>query len=326
MSDLPPLIRPMLATAGLLPAESDDGGWCYEMKWDGVRAMVYVEHGRLRALSRNDLDITPGYPELETIVEAFGGRSAIVDGEVVAFDASGVPSFEALQSRMHVRAPAQVRQLAAVTPVVFLPFDVVHVDGRSTTSLSYDERRALLTSLNLSSASCVVPPSFEGGGVHALATSKAQRLEGVVAKKRTSSYDPGARSSCWVKIKHVMTQEVVIVGWKPGSGSRSGRIGALLLAVPEAGEFVYIGNVGTGFTQAALSQMQADLAPLMRSSSALRELPDRRFAAAATWVEPVLVGEVVFSGWTRDRKLRHPTWRGLRPDKDPLDVAVESLR
>lgn len=323
---VPSLIPPMLATAGQLPPARDDELWSYEMKWDGARAVVYVQNGTARAMSRNSRDITLGYPELATLPGSLGdlhGGGAVLDGELVAFDSAGAPSFALLQSRMHVRAAEQVRQLARTTPVVFVAFDVLHLAGTSTIALPYDERRAILTSLNLDSPQCLVPPAFTSDGAAALATSRLQRLEGVVAKRRDSAYVPGARSESWLKVKHMRMQEVVIGGWKPGSGRRGGGIGSLLLGVYDGDDLVYSGHVGTGFSQAALRALAESLQPLVRDSQPYAVPPPREHARDAVWVQPRLVGEVTFTDWTRDGRLRHPSWRGLRPDKDPRDVHVE---
>ncbi|NHC44526.1 non-homologous end-joining DNA ligase [Motilibacter aurantiacus] len=319
---LPELIKPMLATAGPLPPARDDDQWAYEMKWDGIRAVVYVEGGRARAVSRNDLDVTGGYPELRALGEALGSRQVVLDGELVAFGPDGRVSFGALQQRMHVRG-SQVRALARSVPVTYLVFDVLHLDGEPTLGLPYDERRALLEGLGLAGARWATPPVFVGGGADAMAVSKAQGLEGVVAKKRDSTYDPGRRSGCWVKVKHFLTQEVVLAGWKPGEGRRRGGIGSLVLGVYGDEGLTYVGNVGTGFTSAALADLERTLAPLEQAQSPFDVEVPKTHAKDVHWISPTLVGEVEFGNWTRDGRLRHPSWRGLRPDKRPEEVRVE---
>src|SRR4051794_6535379 len=230
---LPDLVRPMLAVLrDELPA--DDGAYGYEFKWDGVRAMVYVDGGRPRALSRNDRDVTGSYPELRAMAESLGSRQVVLDGEIVAMDEAGRPSFGTLQQRMHVGNAAQVRRLMTSTPVTYLVFDVLHLDGQSLLETPYAERRRILESLELSGPSWQTPPHFEGGGDAVLAASKQQGLEGVIAKRLDSRYLPGSRSDCWLKLKNLRTQEVVIGGWKPGEGRRKGAIGSLLLGVPGA--------------------------------------------------------------------------------------------
>lgn len=320
----------MLAVAGPLP---QDGGsaagqpghaWAFEMKWDGVRAIIHrseASSGRVRVLSRNDRDVSVSYPELAGLADVLP-PATVVDGEIVAFDASGRPSFGRLQSRMHVADPAAARRLAGTDPAVFLAFDLLYLRGEPLLERPYTERRAQLEELALTGGSWQTPPVFHGNGPAAVETSLTAGLEGVVAKRLTSRYVPGRRSPDWIKIKHARAQEVVLIGWKPGGGRRAGTLGSLLLAVPDAGELHYAGGVGTGFTDAML----ADLLTRLRSlevTTAPAVVP-RADAREAHWVEPVLVGEVAFTEWTGDGRLRHPSWRGLRPDKSPADVVRES--
>jgi bifunctional non-homologous end joining protein LigD len=320
---LPALVRPMLAVLREeLPR--DDDAYGYEFKWDGVRAIVYVEGGRPRVLSRNDRDVTGTYPELRAMAEALGSTQVVLDGEIVAMDADGRPSFAALQNRMHVTGSAQVRRLVRQTPVTYLVFDVLHLDGRSLLTTPYAERRALLESLGLSGPSWQTPPHFVGGGAAVMAASKEQGLEGIIAKRLDSAYYPDRRSDCWLKLKNLRMQEVVVGGWKPGAGRRKGAIGSLLLGVPGADGLDYVGHVGTGFTDKMLRDLEADLAPLARPDSPFAGTVPRPHAKDAQWVEPRLVGEVVFTEWTREGRLRHPAWRGLRPDKSAAEVRRES--
>jgi bifunctional non-homologous end joining protein LigD len=320
---MPALIRPMLAVLrDELPRDQDN--YAYEFKWDGVRALVYVEGGRPRVLSRNDRDVTASYPELRDMAEALGSREIVLDGEIVALDAAGKPSFEALQSRMHVTNSAQVKRLTAQVPVTYLVFDVLHLDGRSLLDEPYVERRRVLESLQLSGPSWQTPPHFEGDGDAVFAASRAQGLEGVLAKRLDSRYYPNKRSDCWLKVKNLRTQEVVIGGWKPGEGRRAGAIGSLLLGVPGDDGLEFVGHVGTGFTEAMLRDLEGDLAPLARDDAPFATAVPREHARSARWVEPRIVGEVAFSEWTREGRLRHPAWRGLRPDKAPDEVVRES--
>jgi bifunctional non-homologous end joining protein LigD len=320
---LPERVAPMMATlADSLPA--DDERWAYEMKWDGVRAVVHVNGGRPTAWSRNDIDITDTYPELRAMAESMGATQAVLDGELVVLDKAGRPSFERLQPRMHVTGAARIRRLAESIPVTYYVFDVLHLDGRSTMSLRYRERRALLEELGLSGASWQTPPAWFGGGQAVLAAAREQRLEGVVAKQVDCAYEPGARSRRWLKVKNLRTQEVVVAGWRPGRGRRADAIGSLLLAVPAADGWRYVGKVGTGFTADALQELQRRLEPLTTDVSPLGDDVPRADARDAHWVRPELVGEVRFTEWTRDRRLRHPAWRGLRPDKSPDQVVRET--
>ena len=315
---LPRGLAPMLATTGPLP--EDDGRWSYEVKWDGVRALVAVEGGRVTLTSRNGNDVTAAYPELRGLGLALGSTTALLDGEVVAFDGNGRPDFGRLQSRMHARRPTAALQRD--TPVTLLLFDVLHLDGRSLLDLPYDERRAALEALPLSGEAWQVPPAFPGDGEAVMEATRAQGMEGVVAKRRDSRYDPGRRSDCWVKVKHVRRTSAVVVGWKPGEGGRAGRIGSLLLAVPEGDGWAYAGHVGTGFSAATLRMLGERLEPLRRDGPALDDVP-REHARSAVWVEPELVCDVEHTEWTRDGRLRHPSYKGLRDDVRPREVVRE---
>ena len=320
---LPELVRPMLCKAGELP--TDDEGWAYEFKWDGVRAMLYVEGGRVRIVSRNDHDVTVAYPELRGLGEALGARQAILDGEIVALDDQGRPSFGVLQQRIHVNEAARARRLAERTPVTYLAFDVLHLDGHPTIDLSYDERRKLLTSLALDGPHWNTPRSFTGvAGADILAAAVERGLEGVVAKRRSATYVPGRRSESTVKVKNFRTQEVVVGGWTPGQGRRGGGIGALLLGIPGDDGLGYVGKVGTGFSDQVLDDLAARLGRLERDKPPFIGTLPRAQVAGAHWVRPTLVGEIRFTEWTGDGRLRHPTWRGLRLDKKPAQVVRES--
>ncbi|SER96648.1 bifunctional non-homologous end joining protein LigD [Pedococcus cremeus] len=320
---LPDRVAPMMATLrDSLPP--DDDQWGFEMKWDGVRAVVFVDGGRPRAVSRNDIDITASYPELRAMAEAMGATQAVMDGELVALDESGRPSFERLQARMHVQGEARVRRLMGSVPVTFLVFDLLHLDGRSTLDLPYRRRRELLDSLDLNGPSWRTPPAWFGDGPSVLAASTEQGLEGVVAKRLDSVYRPGRRADTWVKVKNLRTQEVVVGGWKPGEGRREGSIGSLLLGIPSDDGLRYAGKVGTGFTQSSLRELHRLLAPLEVGTTPFTGTVPAADARQAHWVSPEVVGEVRFAEWTRDGRLRHPAWRDLRPDKSARDVVRES--
>jgi bifunctional non-homologous end joining protein LigD len=316
---LPPDLRPMLATAGTLP--SDDDAWAYEVKWDGVRALVAVDGGRLRITSRNGNDVTSSYPELRGLGLQLGSRQVLLDGEIVALTAEGRSDFGVLQARMHVARPGAA--LLRSTPVQLVVFDVLHREGESLLDRTYDERRAALDGLELAGEHWQVPPAFLGGGPAVLEATRAQGLEGIVAKRRDSRYLPGQRTDCWRKVKHVRRTSVVIAGWKRGEGGRAGRIGSLLLGVQGPDGLEYAGHVGTGFSAATLADLGARLEPLRRPDSPFATEVPRLHAKSAVWVEPALVAEVDYTEWTRDGRLRHPSYKGLRDDIDPEDVVRE---
>ncbi|PSL51574.1 bifunctional non-homologous end joining protein LigD [Saccharothrix carnea] len=316
-SGFPELIRPMLASSGQLPTGS---GWAFEFKWDGVRAVTYVRGGRVRAMTRNDLEVSATYPEVRALSSLLGDREAVFDGEIVALGARKQPDFGRLQARMHVARPGD--DLLTRVPVVYYVFDLLHVDGRSLLGAPYAERRQELAELGLGGCADVrVPPTFsEAHGADVLSVAEDYGLEGVVAKRVTSRYEPGRRSTAWVKVPLVRTQEVLIGGWRPGDGRRAGTIGSLLLGVRSDDGLRYVGKVGTGFTHSALVDLQERLRPLARQGSPFVDPVPADHARHAHWVRPELVGEVEYRTWTTDGRLRHSSWRGLRPDKAPDDV------
>ena len=320
---LPDWVSPMMAQpAKTLPV--DEAAWAYEMKWDGVRASVYLDGGRLlRLRSRTGRDIAPAYPELLALGPATAGRQMALDGEIVAFG-DGRPSFEALQPRIHITEPAQAAYLASRIPISYLVFDLLHLDGRPALALPYRQRRELLDGLGLAGPSWQTPPSFTGvAGEDVLAAAGVQRLEGVVAKRLDSLYRPGARSDDWRKVKPTAGQEAVVGGINPGKGHRSGMIGSLLLGVYTVDGLAYAGRVGTGFTVAKLRQVEAALAPLHTDRSPFATEVPAEYARGVTWVRPQLVIEVSFAGWTQDGRMRAASYRGIRTDKDPADVVRE---
>jgi bifunctional non-homologous end joining protein LigD len=310
---MPSKIVPMLARTGTLP--TDDGRWAYEIKWDGVRAVAYSQPGGLRLESRSLKDITDTYPELYRLRDALGSHSAVLDGEIVAFDDAGRPSFAALQQRMHTPSRGRAKRQAKDTPVTYLIFDVLWLDGHSLLDQPYEARRELLDAMELNGVHWQTPEHTLGDGAALLAAATEQNLEGVVAKRLDSAYRPGSRSGEWVKVKGVQRQELVVGGWLPGKGKRASTIGALLLGVTEAdGALRYAGRVGSGLREEDLTRLSALLTPLRREDSPFTggEKPPRE----AVFCEPRVVVEVRFAHWTAGGSLRHPVYVGLRDDKD----------
>jgi len=317
---MPARLVPMLARSGRLPRDEDS--WAFEIKWDGMRALAYSSPGELRLQNRNLNDITDAYPELAPLNRALHAHSAVLDGEIVAFDGEGRPSFAMLQPRLHAGSRAQARRLAKSTPASYVIFDLLWLDGHSLMDLAYAERRERLARLELVGESWRTPDHLVGRGSELFEAARAQGLEGIVAKRLDSPYRPGLRSRDWVKVKCVWRQEFVIGGWMPGKGRRSESIGALLLGVYESGgEFRYVGRVGSGFSDSELERLAGLLVGLRRAASPFTAGP--RPPREAVFCEPRLVAEVGFTEWTRAGSLRQPTYKGLREDKPAREVARE---
>jgi bifunctional non-homologous end joining protein LigD len=314
----------MKATLGPLP-EGDD--WAFELKWDGMRLQATVSAGAqgrsggtepepaltLRSLSGRD--VTASFPELAPLAPKLA-VSAVLDGEAVVFDADR-PSFGRLQHRMHVADPPP--SLVAQHPTVYVVFDLLVLEGRSLLDLPYRTRRAVLSDLLDDGPTWRVPPSVEGDGGQLLALAEARGLEGIVAKKLNSRYQPGTRSSEWLKVKVRKRQELVVVGWLAGQGRLTGEIGSLLLGVWEQGALRFAGAAGSGLGQRERDQLR----PLLvdRQTCPLAKVPplDR----PPHWVEPTVVAEIEYGWWPADGLLRHPVYCGLLPDHDPAEVVRE---
>jgi len=313
MSEMPPFVKPMLAKLSTLP--NDQAEWAFEVKWDGIRAIARREPGHLKLLTRNEIDRAARYPELAVLGEALGSHSAMLDGEIVSFDAQGRPSFQGLAS--HDEAGARLAS--------YMVFDLLWLDGASLMDLPYLERRERLFALELDVDRVKVPAHFVGEGTALLAASKEQQLEGIVAKHLDSPYVPGSRRGEWLKIKNLSSQELVIGGWLPGQKSRAGRLGALLIGYCAPGDdgapvLRYAGRVGTGFTDRELERLGAMLNTRARKTSPFTGTQPPR---EARFVRPDLVAEIEFREWTRDGSLRHPSYKGLREDKNALEVVRE---
>ncbi len=320
----PDPVRPMFATLGSEQAIPDPEDWAYEMKWDGVRCIAVVRDSRVRLISRNGVDATPTYPELGDLGGFLSADSAVLDGEIVALDTRGRPDFGLLQTRMKLAHRAEIEAAQAATPVRLMLFDLLELDGNDLTGLEYRQRRELLGKAvdDAEDGHVQVPPVLDATLREAVEASRQLGLEGIMAKRLSSDYQPGTRSASWVKIKHVHTQEVVVVGWRPGRGSRAAKVGSLLVAVPDGVDLRYVGRVGSGLTERDLAEVGARLKKLARKTAPLGDVPGAD-ASDAHWVRPALVGEVQYSEHTGTGRLRHPVWRGWRPDKSPSDVVVE---
>ena len=318
---LPRSLAPMKATSGELP-EGD--GWTYEVKWDGMRALSFLDHGTLRVQSANERDVTASWPELAGLPDGVPATTALLDGELVATDDAGRPSFGRLQHRMHVVDPAEAMRRAAEVPISYVVFDLLHLDGHDLTGLALSDRRRLLEQLLDPTPWWRFSPTHDDGAA-LLAAATEQGLEGVVAKRIESRYEPGARARTWRKVKVRRHQEMVVGGWISGEGTRSGRIGALLVGYHDrpgdGGPLRFAGRVGTGFSDAVLTRLADLAAPLTTTECPFDPLPPRaELLRRPTWLRPELVVEVAYGEWTQDDRLRHPSYLGLRTDKPATDV------
>ena len=318
-SALPHGLIPMLATAvDGLPHE--DGGWAYEIKWDGARTLAFVEDGRVSLQSRTQRDVTAHYPELAALGQV--GGPVLLDGEVVAYDPAGRPSFERLQQRMNALPRSQG---AASTDVVvsYIAFDLLHHDDRSWLDVPYVDRRRRLEDLAAAHPAVSCPAYHMGDGPALLAETRRRNLEGLVAKRADSPYVPGRRTRQWLKVKNIRRQELVVGGWLSGAGNRAGRLGALLVGYHEDDRLRYAGRVGSGFDDTELERFGSLMARLARAGSPFEPPPPPPVHRGAHYVEPRLVVEVAFSEWTAGGTLRQPSYKGVRADIDPQEVVRE---
>lgn len=295
-------------------------GWAAEMKWDGMRIGAAFNGDRHRLWSANGRDVTASFPEPAAIGPALG-TSAFLDGEVVVFDGDR-PSFSRLQQRIHIDKPSQ--RLLADQPVLFIVFDLLAVDGRSTLEVDYQTRRRLLDQLLPSGPTWACPPYVVDDASRLVELARRRHMEGVVLKRLDSLYQPGSRSSSWLKLKVRRRQEFVVGAWLEGQRSLEGRLGSLVVGYhdpADGGRLVAAGRVGSGLTDPERRRLESLLTE--RSGCPFDRAPavDR----PVHWVEPDTVVEVEFAEWTTDGTLRHPTYMGLRTDRDPSDVTREPL-
>jgi len=319
----PPPADPMLAT--LTGEAFDDPEWIFEPKWDGIRAIAICDENT-RLISRNDKDITVAYPELKRLDDQVVALEALLDGEIVAMD-EGVPSFQLLQQRMHLRDQARIEQMAKKIPVTYIVFDILHLDGANLIDRTLEERRRVLEEVIVPSERVQLSPVTRGDGVALFQAAAGQGLEGIMAKRLSSTYKPGARSRDWLKVKVTFDADVVIVGWTEGEGNRAGTLGSLPMAVYDGDQLRYVGNVGTGFNRDSLEDAMDRLQALEETpppfpDDVLRSRPELR---RAHWVTPSLVAKVEHRQLTSAGRLRVPAFQGFREDKRPEECTWAQL-
>lgn len=311
-------MRPMLATAADAPPRGVD--WVHEVKWDGMRVLVDVRDGRVTVTSRTERDVTAAFPELDGLAATY--EDLLLDGEVVALD-EGMPSFHALTERIHVAERGRAERLARTRPVTLMVFDLLRLFGQDLTGQPWSARRRLLEELDLDARSWQVPAVHDDGEV-LFAVTADQGLEGVVSKRRSSTYLPGRRSPDWRKVAHRRTYSAVVGGWRPEAGagaSSADRLGAVLVGLPDgAGGWRYAGRVGSGLAGSAGAALLRRLRRLDAGSSPFVDEVPRLDADGTSWVQPRLVVEVRTLMLTADHRLRQPTYLGVRDDLTPADL------
>jgi bifunctional non-homologous end joining protein LigD len=312
---------PMMATAGTT-ADLKGSDWQFELKWDGVRALIVADEEKVRIISRNGNDVTATYPEL-TDRACWPDGSFVADGEIFAVGPTGRPDFGVLQGRMKLSRPGDVAKARAAIPVRLMLFDLLAAGGQDLRRLPFAKRRQRLEEFHRPSECPVeLSPVLDEKVEHILESAQELGLEGVMAKRTDSRYVSGQRTRTWIKIKLEQTQEVVVGGWRPGKGGRQSSVGSLLVGIPDGPKLRYVGRVGSGFSARELDELRQKVDDLARKTSPFDDVP-REDASDAHWVTPRLVGEVTFGQWTGAGKLRHPVWRGWRLDKTADEVVAE---
>jgi bifunctional non-homologous end joining protein LigD len=304
---LPSIIKPMLAT--LVDEPFSDPDWIFETKWDGYRSVCFLKNGSARFVSRNQIEMTPQYPELANIGKQLRAKEAILDGEICALDRHGIPRFQMLQRKGAAQRP----------PIVYFVFDLLYLDGYDLTSCTVVERKARLAEIIQPSNVIKLSEHIEGDGEAFFREVARFKLEGMMAKRAGSKYVQ-KRSSDWLKIKTVMRQEVVIGGYTQPRGGRS-HFGALVCGLYRGDELHYVAHTGGGFNEKLLASIYKLMQPLKIDKSPFVAVPKTN--EPVQWIKPKLVGEVKFSEWTADNHLRHPVFVGMREDKDPKDCRFE---
>lgn len=311
-------MRPMAAASATEPFDGDD--WIFEPKLDGIRVLVFLEQGKVQLFSRNGNDLTKQYPSIVAAVAAQPLSNAIFDGEIVAFNEKGHPSFHTLQQRMHLTNDKDIAVAEIQVPAVLFLFDLIHKEGKSFVAAPAIERKRLLKQSVLPSGKICVVDHFEGHGVAAYRACVASGFEGVVAKRRNSRYEPGNRSRNWIKVKDSHDETFVVGGYTTGMGGRSSTFGALLLGVPEGEKLRFVGGVGSGFNDAQLAELLPKLRQIETDENPFIEVPPLK--AEPRWVKREMVADVTYHQFTPEGHLRAPVFKAIRADKEPSDVEI----
>jgi bifunctional non-homologous end joining protein LigD len=322
---LPKIIKPMLATPVDKAFNNED--WVFEIKWDGVRAVVFKENeNQVRLQARSGNDITHRYPEITEALKASlaGTQYAILDGEIVVLDDNGLPDFQGHQNRMNIQSDREIKRLSEEIPTTLFLFDMLYHGGERIEGLGFVERRHLLAQTIRTDERVKISEFIEKKGLDMLRQTKELNLEGIMAKRKSSIYKEGIRSTDWLKIKNIKTQDCVVIGYTEGLGKRKNRFGSLLLAVyePQNKKLRFVGHTGSGFDDKTIELIYFELQKLKAGSMPMEELPYRN--RETHWVRPVLVAEVKFSSWTKDGIMRAPIFLRFRDDKEPVECLLEA--
>ena len=313
-------IRPMLASLAAEPFDSSTH--IYEVKWEGVRCLAFIKRGQVRLQSRRLVDITAQYPEMVDLWQSLNASSALLDGVLLVIE-NGRPSPMKSLQREYVTDPVQARHLAAVSPAVFVVFDVLYIDGQEIMSRPLLERKELLRTVVSQTSQLVLGTWVSEKGIALLNQVSRLGLSGVVAKEKQSAYTPGYRSPHWLKMQRFKMQDCVICGYTAGQGRREGLLGSLVLGVYHRGQLLHIGQVGSGYNHETLCHLYDLLSRRRTDVCPFRILP--RIERPVTWVEPELICEVQYVEWTPDCKLRSPRFVRLRHNKRREDCQIEEV-
>jgi bifunctional non-homologous end joining protein LigD len=315
---MPEIIHPMLAT--LVDEPFSDPDWIFETKWDGFRSVCFVSKGKARFVSRNQIEMTPQYPELANIPKQIDAKEAILDGEIVALDEHGRPQFQLLQNKLRIRSGSYAK--ARTAQLVYFAFDLLHLDGYDLMNCPVVERKARLEQILRPASFIKYSDHLEGDGEAFFREIAKFRLEGMIAKRAASKYAQ-KRTSDWLKVKTVQRSEVVVGGYTQPRGARS-YFGSLVMGLYREGKLHYVAHVGGGFNEQKLREIHKLLQPLKTDKCPFAVKPKTN--EPVQWVKPKLVAEVKFSEWTADERMRHPVFVGLREDKKPQDCKFEFER
>jgi bifunctional non-homologous end joining protein LigD len=327
--DFPTNVKPMLATLVDKPFDSKE--WVFEVKWDGIRSIFYMQKTKdiLKLESRNGINITHRYPEIVDSLKSVTKckESAILDGEIVVLNKEGYPDFGSHKERMSVNSNREISRLSKSLPATYYLFDILHLDGNNLQNRSYLDRRRILNEIisqsnDKNSKRVRVSDFIDQEGIGTFENVKKMNLEGIIAKNKFSKYFQGTRSTDWLKIKNTKTQDCVVIGYTPGEGNREKYFGSLILAVFEQGQLRFAGHTGSGFNTNQLKRAYNTIQNMRIEKSPIDHIPYTN--GKPIWIKPQLVAEIKFDNWTNEKILRAPIFQRFREDKSPEDCTIQA--